>query len=310
MRSGASGVFFCILCFLVPFSSGFGGSKDERREDKKLLSVLNYDWAVAKRSVRKEESLERARKLRKILQGDRREKTERGPIGRTGPVGKIGKRGPIGKKGDTGLRGEIGPQGCKGDTGPEGATGPIGKIGAAGKKGDVGLKGEQGGKGDTGPEGIAGPIGNTGATGAEGPVGATGPKGQRGSIGPKGPTGASNITIVDGVLNVTFRPQGGSGNGIWHAIIITPSGKKLFSCVNEGVTQDIKVAISPVEIGVYAISWRNGFEIAHQLTSVLREIEIESVDFNGDNFVYSSLPSSQKGEQRTVTHVVVEDMCQ
>lgn len=258
-------VFSCVACFLMPVSNGFSETKVSRHENKKLLSVLNYDWSSAKHFEKKEEALERVKKLRKLLQGLRGEKGGKGPIGKAGPAGKKGEKGP---------------------------------------KGDKGVPGERGAKGERGQEGPMGPAGNVGPMG---PKGATGPKGIRGLQGLCGPTGASSTVVEEGVLNVIFRPHGGEGSGHWHAIVIAPSGKKFFTSVEEKSVEDVKIVISPVEIGSYTVCWRNGFEASEAAVFVLREIEIESLEFNGDNLVYRELPSSKKGEQRTLCHVVVQE---
>lgn len=181
------------------------------------------------------------------------------------------------------------------------------------------LRGERGKKGRRGKRGVRGKKGHKGSTGSRGPRGATGPQGKMGITGPTGETGQKGISEViketislwevkSGELSFIFRPIPGKGAGFWQAIVVSPSGKIFISKAAECATDDVSIKISPVEIGVYTLCWKNNFE-KETLALVLKEIEVDSTLFNGEHFFYNKFPKSRSGEQRTISHVIVENSC-
>ena len=241
-------------------------ASSSKKEDKEILNLLKSRWNILPR----EKALSRTKKLRKLLQGVPEEK------------GSLVKRGKQGKKG---LRGHRGEKGSKGVRGPQGERGPVGP------KGERGATGSQGERGDRGEVGATGPRGSRGKAGDPGPV------------GPMGSVGAWEAH--EGELAIIFKPVGIEGKGHWQAIVVSPGGKVFLSQVDVTSVENVRIVVSPVEIGTYTICWKNQFDSEENIL-LLREIEIESEAFNGEHVLYGSLPMSHRGEQRSIAHVIVK----
>ena len=172
-------------------------------------------------------------------------------------------------------------------------------------KGDNGKRGEKGRAGKKGPFGKKGPRGVAGPKGERGPAGAPGQEGPRGAPGERGPLGMWETN--EGEISIIFRSKPGTGTGFWQAIVMSPSGKPYVARADEASAEDVVIKISPVEMGVYTLCWKNGFECTKAI-HLLKEIEVDSSSFNGEHVFYRKLLTSKYGEQRFVSHVVIKEV--
>jgi hypothetical protein len=167
------------------------------------------------------------------------------------------------------------------------------------------LKGE---KGEKGKRGLQGKRGACGKQGPRGQKGAAGPIGERGAKGACGASGAlCNWETSEGEISIIFRPKPGVGKGFWQAIVISPTGRTYVTRAEMNLPEDVKISISPVEIGVYTLCWKNGIESSKAI-NLLKEIEVDASCFNGDHVFYRRLLTSKYGEQRSLSYVVVKEI--
>ena len=250
-----------------------------------------------------------------------------GPTGSQGPQGNTGAQGATGPQGSIGAQGPQGFQGVQGSTGAQGATGPQGSTGAQGPQGFQGVQGSTGAQGATGPQGS---VGSTGATGSQGP---TGPSGgvtnfiDYASITHTGDTSQTilnrvlipaNTVQVGNVLSIQVRTTKNTATASFtpslyiNSSLSVVGAQEIFQ-VAQGAT--IRYIQLSKEVVVRGLTGANNEIVGSSINAAIDDnvavatatpIQLRTVDWTVNNYVFSTGQLSNLNEQLTGSYLIVK----